>query len=210
VAAASGSSTAVVFYQGILILVWGIEWLLKTFLLPAVDLYLLLGLTNQLSEEALLGRMAGLLNTVISWALRTILGTMVGLQVIQSLIAPAIDGLKRSAVGKTAQALPGIGNAIGSVTQLLLGSAVLVRNSLGVVFLIVLVFIGLQPLLQYALLSLAYRFLAALTQPVCDKRLVGCLGTMGEGCALLLRLCLTAEVMCVLSFLVLMVPAQGG
>jgi stage III sporulation protein AE len=209
VAASTGTSTAAVFYQGILLLVWLVQWILLNLVLPAVNLNLLLHLINHLSKEEMLGRMAELLETVVSWILKTMLGVVLGLGVVQSLVTPAIDSLKRSAVGRAASALPGIGNAIGSVTELILGSAVLVRNSLGAVFLVVFVLLGAGPLVHYGFLSLAYRFLAAVSQPVCDPRLVGCLGSMGDACALLLRIFLTTEVMCILTFLILMIQFGG-
>ena len=90
---------------------------------------------------------------------------------------------------------------MNAITELILTSAVLVRNSLGVVFLILLALAGMGPAIHYGVLSLSYRFLAALSQPVSDKRIVGALSTMGEGCALLLKLLLTAEVLCMLTFL---------
>lgn len=52
------------------------------------------------------------------------------------------------------------------------------------------------------------RLLAAVAQPVSDRRMVRALGTMGEGCALLLRILFTAEVLCMLAFLVLMAGIQ--
>lgn len=60
-------------------------------------------------QEEMLGKMAELIETVISWGLRTLLGVAAGLQVVRGLVAPVMDSLKRSAVGKTAGALPGIG-----------------------------------------------------------------------------------------------------
>ena len=133
-----------------------------------------------------------------------ILGLAVGLQVVKNLVAPVMDSLKRTAVGKTAGAIPGIGNAVNAITQLILTSAVLVRNSFGAVILVLIAAAGLQPLIHYGALSLSYRFLAALAQPVSDKRIVGALSTMGEGCAWLLKLLLTAQILCMLAFLVLM------
>lgn len=38
-------------------------------------------------------------------------------------------------------------------------------------------------MIRYGLLALVYRFLAAVAQPVSDKRLVEVFSTMGEGCA---------------------------
>ena len=124
-----------------------------------------------------------------------------GLQIVRNMVSPVIDTLKRSAIGKTASAIPGIGNAVTAVTELVLTSAVMVRNSLGVVIVILLLVIGAGPVLHYGSLSLIYRFLAALAQPVSDKRVVGALTTW-ESCALLLKLLMTAEVLCMLTFLI--------
>ena len=204
VAAASGASTAAVFYQGILLLVWLFQWLLESVLLPGVSLYILLKFVNHLSREEMLGKMAELIETLISWGLRTLLGIVAGLQIVRGLVAPVMDSLKRSALGKTAGALPGVGNAVNAVTELVLTTAVLVRNSLGIALLLVIVAVGAGPLIRYGLLSLIYRFLAAVAQPVSDKRLVEAFSTMGEGCALLLRILFAAEVLCMLTFLILM------
>lgn len=210
VAASSGGITAGVFYQGVLILVGLVQWGLVTFLLPAANLYILLRLVNHLSREEMLSKMAELLETAVEWGLKTLLGVVVGLQVVKGLVAPVMDSLKRTAIGKTASALPGVGNAVNMVTELVITSAVLVRNCMGVVVLAVLVLAGAGPVIHYAFLSLSYRFLAALSQPVSDKRMVGALSTMGEGCTLLLRILITAEVLCMLTFIILIVSFGGG
>lgn len=210
VAAAVGSVSAAAFYQGVLLLVWLIQWLLLTLLLPAANLYILLRLVNQLSREDMLSKMAELLETGIGWGLKTLLGVALGLQVVKGLIAPVMDALKRTAIGKTASAIPGVGNAIGVVTELVVTSAVLVKNCLGAAALLAFVFVGAAPVIHFGFLSLAYRFLAALAQPVSDKRMVGCLGTFGEGCAILLRILLAGEVLCMLTFVILMATFGGG
>ena len=208
VCAASGAASAVVFYEGVLLMVWGIQWLLLTVLLPASGMYVLLQLANSLSREEMLGKMAELLNTAVSWGLKSLLAAVVGLQIIRNLVAPVMDSVKRGLLSKAAGALPGVGNAVNMVTELVVTSAVLVRNCLGVVILVVFVLIGAGPMLHYGILSLLYRLLAAVAQPVSDRRMVRALGTMGEGCALLLRILFTAEVLCMLAFLVLMAGIQ--
>lgn len=208
VCAASGAASAVVFYEGVLLMVWGIQWLLLTVLLPASGMYVLLQLVNSLSREEMLGKMAELLNTAVSWGLKSLLAAVVGLQIIRNLVAPVMDSVKRGLLSKAAGALPGVGNAVNMVTELVVTSAVLVRNCLGVVILVVFVLIGAGLMLHYGILSLLYRLLAAVAQPVSDRRMVRALGTMGEGCALLLRILFTAEVLCMLAFLVLMAGIQ--
>ena len=180
VAASTGSSTAAAFYEGILLMIWAVQWLLANLFLPAVNLSLLLKMVNYLSKEEMLTKM----------------------------VSPVMDAMKRSAVGKAASAIPGIGNAVTAVTELVLTSAVMVRNSFGAVIVILLLLIGAGPIIHYGSLSLVYRFLAAIAQPISDKRVVGALSTMGEGCAMLLKLLLTAEVLCMLTFLIVVVSVS--
>ena len=203
-------STAAVFYEGVLILTWLIQEVILNLLFPGACLYVLISLINNLSKEEMLGKMAELLDTAVSWGLKTLLGMVVGLQVVRGLIAPVMDTLKRSALGKAAGALPGVGNAVNMVTELVLTSAVLVRNCLGVVILFAFVAAGAGPVIHYGILSLLYRFLAAIAQPVSEKRIVDSLATMGEGCALLLRILFTAEILCILDFVILMTGIGGS
>ena len=209
-AASNGVSTAAVFYQMVLLIVWLIQWLMVTFVLPAANLSVLLCMVNHLSKEDLLSKLADLLRTLVDWALKTMLGVVAGMQVIQTLVAPVIDSLKRSAIGKTASALPGVGNALNAVTEIVVTAAVLVRNCLGVAFVVILAIWGLAPVIQYGLMSVTYRLMSALAQPVSDPRMVGCLSIMGDGYALLLRILLTTQVLCMVTIVILAATFGGS
>ena len=67
VAASTGSSTAAAFYEGILLMIWAVQWLLANLFLPAVNLSLLLKMVNYLSKEEMLTKMAELLETFCCW-----------------------------------------------------------------------------------------------------------------------------------------------
>lgn len=203
VAASAGVTTASVFYQVLLLVFYLTEELLLYVLLPGIHAYLLLSLVNQLTREDFLSRMAELLKSVLLWTLRTVLGMVVGLEVLQNLVAPAFDSLKRSAVGRTAGAIPGVGNAVNAVTEMILGSAVLIRNCVGALAVIVLVLSAVSPVLKLLITSLCYKLLSAAAQPVSDSRICGCLNTMGESCALLLRLLATMELLFILTITIL-------
>lgn len=209
VAASSGVTTAAVFYQGILLLLMVIQWGLKSVVLPCANLYILLMFVNHLSKEEMVNKLADLLYSLIGWILKTFMGVVVGLQVVQGLVTPVVDSLKRGLLGKTASMIPGIGSAVNTVTELMLTGAVLIRNSLGVVVLLILVIVGAKPMIHYVFMSLVYRLLAAIAEPVSDKRIVACLSTMGEGCMLLFRIVFHAEFLCVVTFLILMMSFGG-
>lgn len=67
VAASTGSSTAAAFYEGILLMIWAVQWLLANLFLPAVNLSLLLKMVNYLSKEEMLTKMAELLDVAVNW-----------------------------------------------------------------------------------------------------------------------------------------------
>ncbi len=210
VTAASGVTSAAMFYQMVLILAAAAQWVILAFVLPCTGLYVLLEMVNGLSKEESLSKLAGFFRTLVEWALKTMMGVVMGMQVIRGLVAPVIDELRRSVLGKTASAIPGVGNALNAVTEIILASAVLVRNCLGVAFVLVLLVWGVSPLIQYGICALLYKFAAALAQPISDKRLVGCLGIMGEGCSLLLKILFTTELLCMITIAVLAVSFGGG
>lgn len=74
---------------------------------------------------------------------------------------------------------------------------------------VALLLAGAGPVIHYGVLSLSYRFLAAAAQPVSDKRIVAALEPWEKGCAMLLRIMITAEVMCILTFVILMASVGG-
>ena len=205
VTAASGAATAMVFYEMVLGVIFLIQTLLLKAVIPGIQAYVVIQLINYLHKEDFLSKLAELLKTVLEWSLKNITAVVIGMELIQNMISPALDSLKRDALGKTAAAIPGIGNVIDGATEVALGTAVLIRNCLGATGILVLVILGLPPVIKLAGTVLAYKLLAALLQPVSDKRMTGCLWAMGEGCRLLLKVLLTVELLLLITIAVLAV-----
>lgn len=205
VTAASGAATAMVFYEMVFGVIYLTQLLLLKAVIPGIQAYVIIQLINYLHKEDFLSKLADLLKTILEWTLRTITAVVIGMELIQNMVSPALDSLKRDALGKTAASIPGIGNVIDGATEVALGTAVLIRNCLGVMGIVVLVLLGLPPVIKLAVNSLAYKLLAALLQPVSDRRMTGCLFAMGEGCRLLLKVLLTLELLLLITIAILSV-----
>lgn len=203
VAASTGTTTASGFYQLILILFYLVEKGFLYLVLPGIHIYVLLQLVNHLSKEDFLSKMAELIKSILLKIMKTVLGVILGLQLIQNLVAPTLDSFKRTVLGRTAGAIPGLGNAFTAATETVIGSAVLIRNCVGVTAIIVLFLAGVVPVVRLGITSFVYRLMAAVSQPIADKRFVNCLNTMGEGCGLLLKLLMNMEVLFILTIAIL-------
>lgn len=209
VTASSGSATAMIFYEAVLFLIYVIQVVFLKGIVPAIYVLALVELVNYLHSEDFLSKMAELLQTLIEWSLKSCMAVVLGMQLIQNMIGPAMDSLKRDIIGKTAASIPGIGNAINGVTEVALGTAVIIRNGIGVVGIIILVCIGIRPVIRLALLAFLYKLLAAIVQPVSDKRMTGALSTIGNGYVLFLKVLLCMELLIFITIAILSISFIG-
>lgn len=209
VTASSGSATAMIFYEAVLFLIYVIQVVFLKGIVPAIYVLALVELVNYLHSEDFLSKMAELLQTLVEWSLKSCMAVVLGMQLIQNMIGPAMDSLKRDIIGKTAASIPGIGNAINGVTEVALGTAVIIRNGIGVVGIIILVCIGIRPVIRLALLAFLYKLLAAVVQPVSDKRMTGALSTIGNGYVLFLKVLLCMELLIFITIAILSISFIG-
>lgn len=202
VAWAKGSVTAVAFYNLVLLFIYVIEIVIVYFLLPVIHIYIMVKVLDFLSSQEYLSKFAELIEVVVSWLLKTLIACVVGVNVVQGMISPAIDTVKRSAVTRTAEAIPGVGDAVGGVAEVVVGTAVLVKNGIGTVGMIVCLALCIAPLLQMSAIALMYKLAAAVIQPVSDKRIVGCVECVGDGCRMLMRVIFTVGLLFLLTIVI--------
>ncbi len=192
VGAAAGSATAVVYYQFMLILAYIVEKFLLTVLLPLIYSYVLLALMNGIWAEERLSLILELLKKGIGIGLKVALGAVTSFSLIQSMITPVLDSLRTTSVKKAISVIPGIGDLAEGVTEMVIGSAVLIKNSIGIFLLLLLLAICLIPLAKLVVIAGMMKGSAALVGIVSDKRITGCTDRVGDGSLLLLRTAFTS------------------
>lgn len=199
VAFASGSVTSIFFYNVILFLIYVVELVIVHFLLPVVNIYIMVLVLGNLTGEDFLSEFAGLIRKIVTWTLKTLLICVVSVNVIQGLLAPAIDAVKRSALTRTAEALPWVGNAVGGAAEIFLGTAVLIKNGIGMAGAVISVAICAVPILQMLIMAFMYKLAAALVQPVSDKRITACISGVSEGYEIMVRIIFTTGMLFLLT-----------
>lgn len=192
VGAATGAATAAVYYQFTLVLAYGVEKLLLSFLIPLIYSYVLLALMNGIWAEERLNLLLEFLKKGIGIGLKVAMGAITSLSLFQSMITPVLDSLRSSAVKKAISVIPGIGSLAEGVTEMVIGSAVLIKNSIGILLLLLLLAICLVPLAKLLVIACMMKGSAAIAGIVSDKRITGCTNQVGDGSMLLFRTAFTA------------------
>lgn len=186
IAFCSGSRTSMIFYESTLVMIAAVNFILLKMILPLINVYVVLTLANNLSAEDYLSKYTELIGTVIRWTLKTLLGAVIGLNAIQAMIVPAVDAVKKNFLMKAAGSIPGVGNALETVTKTVVGAGILVKNAIGVAGLVVILVIIAVPMIKLVIYVLLYKLGTAVVQPITDKRIIGCMGGVTEAAGLLL------------------------
>lgn len=181
VAWSGSASSSAAWMELVLILIGGIDWLYLKLLLPLTRVYLLLVLVGNMTKEDMLSRLTELLQTGIRWGTRSLFGLVLGFQLLQGMVLPYADAVRATGLQKVLQVIPGIGNGAGAAAKMLLGSGVLIKNTMGAAAAAVLAVISLVPVVKLVILMVIYQLAAAILQPVGDKRLVSCVAAVADG-----------------------------
>ena len=207
---ATGTATVSASYQLMLLLIYGVETVLMGIVIPLVYSYLMLSVVNGIWIEEKLTLLIELLEKVIGWMLKAALGLVTGISVFQAVLSPVIDSLKANALQKAISAIPGIGNAADGVVELVVGSAVVIKNSIGIVLLILLLALCAAPLVKIFLMALMLKGAAAFMGIVSDKRITACANHTGDAGMLLFRVTGTAMLLFLICLSVIATTTNRG
>lgn len=187
VAFCTGTTTSLVYYEAALGLITLVDAVMIKIVIPMINFYMIIMLANNLSKEDMLSRLADLFSTAIGWMLKSLLAIVIGFSAVKGLIIPVADQVKRSALYKASEAIPGLGDAIGGVTVTILGAGVLLKNAIGVAGLIVILTISAVPFIKLIMITAIFKVGSAALQPISDKRFIDCIDAAAKSSAMLLR-----------------------
>lgn len=206
----TGTTTVSAYSQLLVLVIYGVQQILGKGVTNMITVYVVLSMLNGIWIEERLSMLADFVKKVIALILKASLGVVTGISIFQTLITPVIDSAKSSLLQKAVSTIPGIGNISEGVVELVIGSAVVIKNCIGVVILLLLLLICAAPMLQIFLMGWLLRLAAAVLGMISDKRLVECTNRVGEGCMLLFRLTGTAIVLFLIIIAVLATATNRG
>ena len=206
----TGQTSAAAFYRVIVMIISLVEKILTGVVLPLIYIYMIVNIINNLADGKMLTRASELIKTVIDWMLKALMSFVIGINIIQSLISPIVDSIKTGTFGKVLSAIPGIGGALNSVSGIVLASGTLIKNAIGMASMIAIIVICFIPVIKTVLVSVAYKAVGAVLEPISDKRIVGCINGIYQSMVLLMKTLLYALVFFVLTIAIICSSTNTG
>ena len=191
----TGSLLSGAYYELMMIAIAAADWLMSSLIMKMIQV-------NHISKEDYLSKLSELLALLIRWSIRTVVGVILGINILQTMLLPAIDRAKETVAYKLISAVPGVGTAMNTAVGAVIGSGVLIRNVLGMGSLLIILLICAVPVVRVCMVLLSYKIVQAVIQPVTEKRLLEGMDAMTQGVGMLLHVLVSCVLMFILSLAV--------
>lgn len=200
---------AVAYYELILFFVFCVENILLKILLPAVKIYVLLSFVAGIWNGERLKILLSTLKKGIDVSMKWFLWGLSSLGIIQGMIMPAVESLKLTGIKKMISLIPGVGNLSEGISDVFLGSAVLIKNGLGVLITAILLVICLTKLTRILAVSVMIKLSGAVGSLVNQSGLITTIDRVAQACFLLWRIVFTAVGLFLLSIAISIISVRG-
>ena len=201
--AITGQVSAAVFYQLTLVIIGVVEFIFLRILIPLIKIFVAISLVNNISKEDFLSKTTDIIKNLVGFINKTVIGVVAGLNIIQALILPVVDGAKNTTIRKMVGALPVVGDGTDAVTGIVLGSVNLIKNTIGGFSIIIIVLICAVPFIKIQLYSVSLQIAQAIVQPVADKRILSSISCVVQGIKMLVKVITGAAVLFIISIAII-------
>ncbi|HHY09166.1 MAG TPA: stage III sporulation protein AE [Firmicutes bacterium] len=198
--AVGGLTSATIFHPLLWALVSAIAWLVHYLLFPLILFGTAFSLVAQFAVDFPLSRLGGLFRQAVITLLGAFFIIFSGFMAVRGAIAPVADGISlRTAKYLTKTLVPLAGGMFADALEIVVGGSLLIKNGVGAFGLAVIMFLAATPLLKVWAVVLVYKVVAALLEPISDRRLVQTLNNLAVSLTLVFASLGTVAVMFVIT-----------
>ncbi|MGN7357529.1 stage III sporulation protein AE [Paenibacillus sp. SAF-054] len=155
--------------------------LIHTLIFPLLFFSAVLHLVSSLSDKYKLTQMANLLRNISVGFLGVLLTIFLGVISVQGITSSVTDGVTiRAAKYVSGNFIPVVGKMFADASDTVISASLLIKNSIGLVGVIIILFLCAFPAIKILVLALIYNVSAAIMQPLGDSPITTCLETIGK------------------------------
>ncbi|WP_339816639.1 stage III sporulation protein AE [Paenibacillus sp. FSL R7-0216] len=173
--------TVTVTHPLVVFMVHAVGTTVHTIVFPLLFFSAVLHIVSSLSDKYKLTQLANLLRTVSMALLGVLLTIFLGVISVKGIAGSVADGVTlRTAKYLTGNFVPVVGKVFADATDTVISASLLVKNSIGLVGVIILLFLCAFPAIKIITLALIFNLAAAVMQPLGDSPVITCLETIGK------------------------------
>lgn len=101
-----------------------------------------------------------------------VLTVFVGVVSLEGTLSSGVDGITaKTTKAVVSSAIPVVGKILGDAVDTVLGCGIVLKNAVGLVGVVIVIGICIMPILKLFVLSVSYKLLSTVVQPIADEKL---------------------------------------
>lgn len=205
-----GNLIAVSFFHPIIIFLINTSGLLVSkFILPLLFLSAMLLIVSSLNENYQVTHLANLLKTIALGTLGLFLTIFLGVMSVQGAASAIQDGVAmKTTKFITGNFIPVVGRTFTDAADTILSASLLLKNAVGIIGVLMIVFVALFPALKIFAIALIYKIAVAVLQPLGDGPVITSLNTISKYIVYILACLLTVTLMFFLAIVIIIASSN--
>ena len=183
----------------ILFLVNFIGNIIQNIIIPIVLIFTSLIVISKISDNVQIDKLSKFLKSGVVWFFGIVLTIFVGVVSLEGTLSSSVDGKKeKTTKAVVSSAIPVVGKILGDAVDTVLGCGIILKNAVGVIGVIIVIGICIIPILKLGILTIAYKLMSAICEPIADKNIVDLLDQIGDVYKIFLAILCSVSVMLII------------
>lgn len=169
---------------------------INNFLIPLLLISISISVVSNVSEKAQINRISKFLKSSIVWILGIILTIFTCTLSIEGTLSSSVDGLTaKTAKAAVSNFIPVVGKIMGDTVETVIGCGNILKNSVGIVGVLIIVGIVAMPIIKVSFLALAFKITSAACEIVADQKIVKLIDDISDSYKTLLAILISMSIM---------------
>lgn len=155
--------------------------IIQNLIIPFVLVLTSLMIISKISDKVHIDKLSKFFKSGIVWFLGIVLTVFVGVVSLEGTLSSSVDGITaKTTKAVVSSAIPVVGKILGDAVDTVLGCGIVLKNAVGLVGVVIVIGICIMPILKLFVLSVSYKLLSTVVQPIADEKIIDLLEQIGD------------------------------
>ena len=198
-ASSSGFGMILVFFINI------IGTIITSSLLPLILCSTILGIVNSFSDRSQVLGLAKFMKSAVTWILGIILTLFVCSLTLQGILSSSVDGVtSKTAKAAISNFIPFVGKIMGDTLETVIGCTNILKNTFGVIGVIVLIGIAILPIIKVTIMWFLLRLFSCVCETIADGKVVKLLAEISDSYKMLFGILVSCSIMFIIGITIVL------
>lgn len=169
---------------------------INTFIVPLLLISIAISIISNISEKIEINRISNFFKSSIVWILGIILTIFTCVLSVEGTLSSSVDGLTaKTAKVAVSNFIPVVGKIMGDTVETVIGCSNILKNSIGILGVIIIIGIVSFPIIKIMLLMLSFKITSAVCEVVADIKIVKLLDNIADSYKILFAILMSISIM---------------